>query len=77
MRYENEEPGLFKSGQARICALCLGDINPKEQCGYVFDEIACTECWQPKVMEPIHDDLRALSGEREDWDISEYDEWED
>jgi hypothetical protein len=50
-RYEPED-GLFKSNQHRICAMCLGTIKPKDMCGYVFDEIACNECWNYKEIVP-------------------------
>lgn len=34
----------FKSGQWRICALCLGTIRPKDRATYIDDEIACMDC---------------------------------
>jgi hypothetical protein len=34
----------FKSGQWRICAHCLGTIQPKDRATYIADEIACMEC---------------------------------
>lgn len=36
--------GIFKSGQLRICSLCLGDIKRDDTCTYVDDEIACMRC---------------------------------
>lgn len=34
----------FKSGQWRICSLCLGSIKPKDRACFLFDEIACMAC---------------------------------
>lgn len=34
----------FKSGQWRICALCLGSIKPKDRATYIHDEVACMDC---------------------------------
>lgn len=34
----------FKSGQWRICALCLGSIKPNDRATYISDEIACMAC---------------------------------
>lgn len=34
----------FKSGQWRICSLCLNSIKPKDRACYLYDEVACMDC---------------------------------
>lgn len=34
----------FKSGQWRICSLCLSSIKPKDRACYLYDEVACMDC---------------------------------